>query len=72
MLPTPNEMYRDNQQAFIDEQWDNTFCKKPLPENGGAITEQTEIGSSDFVEIEAWVRPMVSDVTRGLVDSRDY
>ena len=70
MLPTPNEMYRDNQQAFIDEQWDNTSAK--TPENGGAITEQTEIGSSEYVEIEAWVRPMVSDVTRGLVDSRDY
>ena len=28
MIQTPNDYYRELQQAFIDEQWDNTSAKK--------------------------------------------
>lgn len=70
MAKSPNDYYRELQQAFIDEQWANTSAK--TPENGGGIFEQTYIGSDDYCCIEAWVKPTVADTTRGLTDTRDY
>lgn len=64
MNPTPNDLYRANAQEFINEQWDNTSAK--TPENGGKILEQAAIGSNDYNEIEAWVRPTVAETSTGL------
>lgn len=68
--PLPNDMYRDLAQAFIDEEWDNGAAK--TPENGGAVLEQNGIGSAQYTEIEAWVKPTVADVTSGQKDGRDF
>lgn len=68
--PLPNDMYRDLAQAFIDEAWDNGVAK--TPENGGAVLEQNGIGSAQYTEIEAWVKPTVADVTSGQKDGRDF
>lgn len=68
--PLPNDMYRDLAQAFIDEEWDNGAAK--TPENGGVVLEQNSIGSTQYAEIEAWVKPTVADVTQGLKDGRDF
>lgn len=70
MTALPNDMYREMEQAFIDEQWDNTSAK--TPENGGKIKEQTDIGSSEYRCVQAWVKPTVADVSRGQTDTRDY
>lgn len=68
--PPPNDMYRDLAQAFIDEEWDNGAAK--TPENGGVVLEQNSIGSTQYAEIEAWVKPTVADITQGLKDGRDF
>lgn len=68
--PLPNDMYRDLAQAFIDEEWDNGAAK--TPENGGVVLEQNSIGSIQYSDIEAWVKPTVADVTQGLKDGRDF
>lgn len=66
----PHEMYRELTQAFIDSQWDNTSAKSP--ENGGGIMEQTEIGANEYHCIEAWVSPLVGDVSSGHKDAGDF
>lgn len=66
----PHDYYEDLAQAFIDEQWSNTAAK--TPENGGAIYEQADIGSTEYNCIEAWVKAAVGDVTSGVRDSRDF
>lgn len=70
IMNLPNDMYRNMEQAFINEQWDNTSTKSP--ENGGVILEQDSIGSNTYNEIEAWVKATVAETTRGLTDTRDY
>lgn len=66
----PNDYYDDLAQAFVNQSWTNTAAK--TPENGGAIYEQADIGSTEYNEIEAWVKTAVGDVTSGLKDSRDF
>lgn len=68
--PAPNNYYRDLMQEFIYSQWDNTSAK--TPENGGAILEQAAIGSDEYNEIEAWVKPTVASTTTGLKDGDDF
>lgn len=68
--PDPNDYYRDLMSAFIDAQWYDTSAK--TPENGGALLEQAAIGSDEYNEIEAWIKPTVATTTRGLVDPLDF
>lgn len=67
---TADSLYRDLTQAFINQQWDNTSAK--TPENGGAILEQENIGSSNYNEIEAWLAPIVADTSTGLKYPEDF
>lgn len=62
---SPNEMYREQQQAYITEQWDNTSAKFH-------IQEQQGIGSSEYQEIEVWVDMAVADTTTGMKYSEDF
>lgn len=66
----PHDYYEDLAQAFLNQSWSNTAAK--TPENGGAIYEQTDIGSAEYNCIEACVKTAVGDVTSGLKDSRDF
>ena len=70
MNAVPDDMYKEAQQSFIDEQWDNTSAK--TPENGGEILEQAGIGSSEYQSIEAWVKPTVADTSTGFKDTKDF
>lgn len=67
---TADAYYRDLTQAFINQQWDNTSAK--TPENGGALLEQSAIGSSVYSEIEAWLAPIVADTSTGLKYPEDF
>lgn len=64
-IPLPNQLYKEQQQAFVDMQWDNTSAMF-------VIEEQDEIGAEGFHEIEAWVDSIVADTTTGLKDSMDF
>lgn len=61
----PDTMYRDIEQAFIDEQWDNTSAKYE-------IEEQMGLGVDEYAEIEAWITPTVADTSTGLKDTGDF
>ena len=66
----PNDYYRDLMQDFISAQWVDTSAK--TPENGGVLLEQAAIGSDEYNEIEAWVKPTVATTSTGLKDTRDF
>lgn len=61
----PNDYYRALTQSFIDSQWTNSSAR--APENGGKLLEQAAIGSSEYNEIEAWVKPTVASTSTGLI-----
>lgn len=65
MTPQPNEMYRNLQQAFISQQYDNTTALH-------TIQEQLTIGSSEYNNVDAWVVPIVEDSTTGRKAGRDF
>lgn len=65
MTPQPNDMYRNLQQAFISQQYDNTTALH-------CIQEQLVIGSNEYNEVEAWVVPIVEDSTTGRKAGRDF
>ena len=67
---TTNDYYRELTQAFINQQWDNTSAK--TPENGGILQEQNGIGSSEYLNIEAWLAPIVADTSTGLKYPEDF
>ena len=62
--PLPDEMYRDQQQQFVNLMWDNTSSLI-------TIQEQSEIGSAEYNDIEVWIESTVGDTTTGLKDTRD-
>lgn len=63
--PLPDEMYRDQQQQFVNLMWDNTSSLI-------TIKEQSEIGSAEYNDIEVWIDSTVGDTTTGLKDTRDF
>lgn len=56
---TPDAMYRDIQQEYINLQWDNTtaLC---------TVKEEKDIGSSVYNDLDVWLVPTVSDTSTGL------
>lgn len=61
----PNEQYRDLQQAFINEQWDNTATKFQ-------IEEQDEIGTFTFHCVEVWIDYVVGMTSTGYKNGDDF
>ncbi len=70
MTQTPNDHYRDLQQAFQDEQWENTSTK--TPEKEGAILEQDGIGLPTYHCVEAWVKPATEATVTAQRNSGDF
>lgn len=62
---TPNTVYRDLQQEFINMQWDNTTALY-------MVKEEEDIGSKNYNDLEVWLVPTVSDTSTGLKDTRDF
>lgn len=56
---TPDTMYRDLQQEFINAQWDNTTALY-------TVQEEEDIGSKVYNDLEVWLVPTVSDTLTGL------
>lgn len=65
MIPQPNDMYRGLQQAFINDQWDNSTAVI-------TVGEETEIGSFVFEDTQVWVTPVVEDSSTGRKNGLDF
>lgn len=62
---TPNTVYRDLQQEFVNLQWDNTTALY-------TVKEEEAIGSDIYTDLEVWLVPTVADTSTGLKDTRDF
>ena len=61
----PNEDYRELQQAFINQAWDNTTARR-------TVEEQNSFGPLLFHEIEAWANAVVGTTTTFMKNGADY
>ena len=65
MLNQPNEKYRELQQAYIDQEWDNTTSRY-------VIKEQSDFGSNIYNNIEVWIDYVVGLGSRGTTNGDDF
>lgn len=65
IIQTPNDYFRDQQQAAIDQQWDCTSAKY-------TIKEQADFGSSVYKDIEVWIDYVVGLGSRGTTNGDDF
>ncbi len=65
MTELPSEFYKGLQQAFYNEQWDNT----------SAITEiqmETEKGSGEYEPVEVWINKAIGNTTTFMKNGQDF
>lgn len=65
MQPMPNEMYREQQQQYILEQWDNTSALV-------TVQEQQGLGSDEYKRLEVWIDSTIADTTTGSKNPYDF
>ena len=65
MLPQPDVEYNQNQQAFYDQQWDNTSARI-------VVEEQVDIGSHEFKSVEVWINKAIGNTTTFMKNGEDY
>lgn len=65
MLNQPNEKYRELQQAYIDQEWDNTTSRY-------VVKEQIGFGASIYNDIEVWIDYVVGLGSRGTTNGDDF
>lgn len=65
MLNQPNEKYRELQQAYINQEWDNTTSRY-------VVKEQIDFGSSIYNNIEVWIDYVVGLGSRGTTNGDDF
>lgn len=65
MCMTPNDAYRGTQQAFIDDQWENTAVET-------VVEEQDYIGADTFHKIHVWMSKVIGTTTTFMKNGTDY
>lgn len=65
MCMTPNDEYRGIQQAFIDEQWENTTQEVE-------VEEQDYIGADTYHKVHVWVSKVIGTTTTFAKNGNDY
>lgn len=65
IIQTPNDYFRDQQQAAIDQQWDCTSAKY-------TIKQQADFGSDVYNDIEVWIDYVVGLGSRGTTNGDDF
>ena len=65
MCMTPNDAYRGAQQAFIDDQWENTAVET-------VVEEQDYIGADTFHKIHVWMSKVIGTTTTFMKNGTDY
>lgn len=63
--PMPDEMYREQQQQYVLEQWDNTSALV-------TIQEQQGLGSNEYKCLEVWIGSTIADTTTGSKNPFDF
>jgi hypothetical protein len=61
----PNDDYRQLQQAFMDQAWDNTSARR-------VIEEQDDFGPLTFHDIDVWLNFVVGTTTTFMKNGADY
>lgn len=64
-IQAPNDYFRDQQQAAIDQNWDCTSAKY-------TIKQQADFGSNVYNDIEAWIDYVVGLGSRGTTNGDDF
>lgn len=64
-IQTPNDYFRDQQQAAIDQNWDCTSAKY-------TIKQQADFGSNVYNDIEVWIDYVVGLGSRGTTNGDDF
>lgn len=64
-IQTPNNYFRDQQQAAIDQNWDCTSAKY-------TIKQQADFGSNVYNDIEVWIDYVVGLGSRGTTNGDDF
>lgn len=65
IIQTPNDYFRDQQQAAIDQNWDCTSAKY-------TIKQQADFGSNIYNDIEVWIDYVVGLGSRGTTNGDDF
>lgn len=65
ILTTPNDYFREQQQAFITQEWENTSARY-------IIKEQSDFGSEVYNDIEVWIDYVVGLGSRGMTNGDDF
>lgn len=65
MIQTPNDYFRDLQQAAIDERWEYTSARY-------TVKEQDGFGESTYHDIEVWMDYVVGLGNRGTTNGDDF
>lgn len=65
ILTTPNDYFREQQQAFITQEWENTSARY-------TIKEQSDFGSEVYNDIEVWIDYVVGLGSRGTTNGDDF
>lgn len=65
MLLQPNDEYTEIQQAFYNEQWENTSARIK-------VEEQDDIGLNTYHEVEVWINKVVGMTTTFAKTGDDY
>lgn len=62
---TPNSKYRNDTQALVNSQWENTTVRYD-------VTEETGIGTFEFVSIEVYINHVVEETSTGRKNGDDF
>lgn len=65
IIQTPNDYFRDQQQAAISQLWDCTSSRY-------IIQQQTDFGSNIYSDIEVWIDYVVGMTSRGTTNGDDF
>lgn len=65
MAETPNETYRNMQQAWVDAQWDNTTLL-------AVVDEETAVGTNIFNSVEVWKNTVSEFSVNVIKDAKDF
>lgn len=65
VITNPNTYFREQQQAFIDQEWEYTTAKY-------VVKEQDDFGSDVYNDIEVWMDYVVGLVSRGTTNGDDF
>lgn len=69
---TPDNYYRELEQAFIDSQWENTTSIKTISEQKIITLYDDYYQDFDFDSVEAWVATVVGQTSTGAKTGRDF